>query len=853
MATLYLDVESNAYRQLPRIERLLDKVGDEADQLQRKFKTFDIKQLRLSGLSQLTNAFRTIGPMVGAAAVSFVSINAELEQYQILMDSATGSTEAGAAAFERVVGMSTELPFSIDALADSFVKLTTSGIDDVEGMMVTLADSVAAFGGGSEQLKLVTIAIQQMVGKGVISMEELRRQFGEQVPTAMRAMAQGLGLTMGELIATIETGSLESIKAITAMQDKLNEWHGGAAERRMNSMQGAITRVQTQWKLLIKAIGDGEGAFDKTREFVEGIASALEDLRTSAYGQKLIGDLSERLVELVEVMNDPQAIQTFFQTIAKEARYALDALNLLAEGAKGLVSIVDFFSGNMSIFRDVGAGANFLDLIGMDSDTKEQVASIRREITDISEELEEIDGRNTLLFGTGMPWDQVSNVKDIISNLRAAFGNEQEQLKLRMEFESKEELESRLNFLGSELQRVLDGKPLTSQMVFDAPDFETSDFWNGEMPDFETPMIEQGRKSAEAWVDAYYAGADDIEARGQELADTLADQMKDSAERTRSHLGTIADIMREGMSDEDAYSDMLAQIEQMGVAAENAFKGGNLALYNDLLSEQYDLIKSLSTDGVFEPVSDSSVADAKAMVGYWQDMLSTQTTMQGAFTYKKELEEAKARLKELTSAQEGAGRAIISAEEQRQTKIELLNSTHEKILAQEERQIANTQARITAHENETKKVEEIETALQDLIVAQDEVKNSSAETREAWINDANATIAKIKEMQDEVRELNRLAAAAPGTSTGQFESQTEYRASGGPVYRGSPYVIGEKGPEIFVPNQSGTVVPNNEITESDQVSVNFNFNNRNVGSLRGKREVAEEVLRQLGMMQGAMS
>jgi phage-related minor tail protein len=34
------------------------------------------------------------------------------------------------------------------------------------------------------------------------------------------------------------------------------------------------------------------------------------------------------------------------------------------------------------------------------------------------------------------------------------------------------------------------------------------------------------------------------------------------------------------------------------------------------------------------------------------------------------------------------------------------------------------------------------------------------------------------------------------------------RASGGPVDAGSAYLVGEKGPELFVPSQDGTVVPN---------------------------------------------
>ena len=37
------------------------------------------------------------------------------------------------------------------------------------------------------------------------------------------------------------------------------------------------------------------------------------------------------------------------------------------------------------------------------------------------------------------------------------------------------------------------------------------------------------------------------------------------------------------------------------------------------------------------------------------------------------------------------------------------------------------------------------------------------------------------------------------------------KASGGPVGKDKPYVVGERGPEMFVPNSSGRIIPNNEM------------------------------------------
>ena len=36
------------------------------------------------------------------------------------------------------------------------------------------------------------------------------------------------------------------------------------------------------------------------------------------------------------------------------------------------------------------------------------------------------------------------------------------------------------------------------------------------------------------------------------------------------------------------------------------------------------------------------------------------------------------------------------------------------------------------------------------------------------------------------------------------------RAKGGPIKKGEPYVVGEKGPELIVPSESGNVIPNDE-------------------------------------------
>jgi len=52
-------------------------------------------------------------------------------------------------------------------------------------------------------------------------------------------------------------------------------------------------------------------------------------------------------------------------------------------------------------------------------------------------------------------------------------------------------------------------------------------------------------------------------------------------------------------------------------------------------------------------------------------------------------------------------------------------------------------------------------------------------------------------------------------------------ALGGPVSSNTPYMVGENGPELFVPSSSGRIIPNNQVNNSNAMTVNIygNINN----------------------------
>lgn len=51
------------------------------------------------------------------------------------------------------------------------------------------------------------------------------------------------------------------------------------------------------------------------------------------------------------------------------------------------------------------------------------------------------------------------------------------------------------------------------------------------------------------------------------------------------------------------------------------------------------------------------------------------------------------------------------------------------------------------------------------------------------------------------------------------------KATGGPVSAGSPYMVGERGPELFMPSGSGTIIPNNQMGMGSTTNVTNNYIN----------------------------
>lgn len=96
--------------------------------------------------------------------------------------------------------------------------------------------------------------------------------------------------------------------------------------------------------------------------------------------------------------------------------------------------------------------------------------------------------------------------------------------------------------------------------------------------------------------------------------------------------------------------------------------------------------------------------------------------------------------------------------------------------------------------------------------------------------------------------FNSVTGFTPGTS-GSWEGA---RALGGPVEAGSPYIVGERGEELFVPDRDGTIIPNSGLVSwrppmgGGGGGTVINFNSVWPPTTAQAREIARVVQREMG-------
>ncbi|EEY7369310.1 tape measure protein [Escherichia coli] len=290
-------------------------------------------------LGEIGDAARTVTDIMFGWQKPIVEAAAEMERMRVMLrglnKEKSNPGKAAAEDMRYIVDMAQNAPFAMQALTDSFVKFRSAGLDPTDGSLKALVDSVARFGGDSELLKRAAVAVQQMSGKGVVSMEELRQQLGEAVPNAMKAMADAAGITMGELTKAVSSGTVEAKQALSLMFVGLRAENENAAKDMMQTYTGALAQLQTSFSLFADRVGQA-GYLDSLSKGMKELASIMNSAEGISFANSLGSGLTTAIDGLRQLAQWLAKNQELVINLGKVVA-AMVAFKLMRAGIMGVV------------------------------------------------------------------------------------------------------------------------------------------------------------------------------------------------------------------------------------------------------------------------------------------------------------------------------------------------------------------------------------------------------------------------------------------------------------------------------------------------------------------------------------
>ena len=158
--------------------------------------------------------------------------------------------------------------------------LTAKETQDIFG---TMTKAAGVLGLKTDELTGVYLALEQMISKGKITTEELRRQLGERLPGAMDIMANSLNVTTAELDDMMKKGLLITKDVLPGFAKQVEIAFGLKKIRRVDTLQAATVRLRNAWTILVEDFKKGNDASQKLTEIFDTLADNLANMIKLGY------------------------------------------------------------------------------------------------------------------------------------------------------------------------------------------------------------------------------------------------------------------------------------------------------------------------------------------------------------------------------------------------------------------------------------------------------------------------------------------------------------------------------------------------------------------------------------------
>lgn len=257
-------------------EELLVQISSKLDE--KGFKQLDKAQTKAikktNALSRsLKNMF--VGVMGTFAVKSIVDATVKLDTLQRSMTALAGSEEGGKSQLSYLRQEAERLGQSFETIADSYKNLFAAGVGagwsttDIQNVFSSVLEAGTVLGSSKQQIGGALLALEQMISKGKVSMEELRRQLGNALPGAMQIGAKAMGVTSEQFQEMLKNG-LESEMFVKRFAQTLHQEYGQKSVLASKSLRAELERLGNAVFFLQTALLDGEN--------MEGVAEAIREI-----------------------------------------------------------------------------------------------------------------------------------------------------------------------------------------------------------------------------------------------------------------------------------------------------------------------------------------------------------------------------------------------------------------------------------------------------------------------------------------------------------------------------------------------------------------------------------------------
>jgi tape measure domain-containing protein len=247
------------------------KLGDDLSDAAKKAKS-ETDRLDTS-INKLTAAITSAFAVSKVVEFTRGLIDAEkkMELLQNRLNFLSGSSASGEQMFTRLEATSRRLGLTIEDTAEGMASFGIAAqqagfsAQKSEKLFIQVASGLRAAGASSLQTQRAFYALQQMMSKGVVAAEELRRQLGESLPGASDLMTKAYNklhpaanLTNLEFTKLLESGKIISKDILPEFANVIEETFAPALSGKTNSLDAVLNRVNNEILKLKLNIGNAD-------------------------------------------------------------------------------------------------------------------------------------------------------------------------------------------------------------------------------------------------------------------------------------------------------------------------------------------------------------------------------------------------------------------------------------------------------------------------------------------------------------------------------------------------------------------------------------------------------------------